>query len=217
MYMKILDFLLLCFNTIKNKNLLVWLIITTLLCVLFYQNINNILPERDIFNEYAKYKFAVDNKCEILRRKWHSNCTSVYLFHNGTVTLNRLHLLKFSLLFESRSDNYQTTKLEEQNVPMSPFVYHAYEIQQKGYVFIKDIHNFSDIDGDNIDEREDIKYYINSLSPDITSVLFFPIYTDCEFVGFVFIGYWEEKDFTEQEIEHMSLDVKLQLEPIFEQ
>jgi hypothetical protein len=132
----------------------------------------------------------INKSLEYIRTRHDADYVSISLFHNGTVTFNRIHLLKMSRLFEAYS-NKQVSRISlrtTENYPTLPYYNTILEMVTKGYIYIPDAENY-----DNKAIKDTLKFY------EIRSALYLPLYTD-ELIGFM-VWEWENPtDFTKQEI-----------------
>lgn len=210
----LLDLFLRFVEVFRNRDVIITFVITMLMSVVVYQNQDYLFGDKQRFEKYAEQKFNADTECQKLRREWGSKGTSIYLFHNGTVTLNKIHIMKMSLMFDSRCKLCKSTKLVEQNIPLGPFVYHLRTLKNNNCIYIRDVDCVT-YTADGVDEYEDLKHYIHSVDSAVKSIVMLPLYCDNEFVGMVSSAYHRPTNLKAVDIRNMLLDVKTHIEPLF--
>ena len=112
----------------------------------------------------------------------------VNLFHNGTITLNRIHLLKTSRIYSSDG----LFEKHFQNVELQPLYENILGMINKGYVYV------------DVEALEDdyLKKFINC-----ASVIYMPIYLNREIAGFVSFENYVKRVNTTKEIQSLKKEV----------
>jgi hypothetical protein len=119
---------------------------------------------------------------------YHFKRSGINLFHNGTVTFNRIHLLKTSRLYTC--DGYFDKNL--QNIELQPLYQNILSMLNNGYVLIL-----------KQDCEEYVKKYLK-----YERVLYMPLFLEENIVGFVsFEDDNLEKVYTDKDIENLKKEV----------
>ncbi len=99
--------------------------------------------EKDLTKEYFEKTYVVEKELRVLKEEISADNASVLLIHNGTVSLNKIHLMKMTMLF-AVGDDASLNKSTYRNVPLSPWVDNFFVMIKTGHYLIMDAEKSED-------------------------------------------------------------------------
>ena len=91
--------------TLYKKNTIAFIMGVLLLSVTTYYNVDyikeTVYGKPDITIEYLEKTYQVETKLDYIRNVIECDEINISMLHNGEMTLSRLHLMKFTMLFQS--------------------------------------------------------------------------------------------------------------------
>lgn len=144
--------------------------------------------KKDITVEYVEKTKMIERDLRTIRLSTKASSVSIFLIHNGELTLSNLHLMKFTLLFQS-SDTRNNHKFLLYKQNLAPYTDYFYDMMNDGYYLILDSNKHPDIIIRTVFEK------LNT-----TTVLYVPLYKDGQIVGFATVSYEKSKILTKKEI-----------------
>jgi len=154
--------------------------------------------EGDIIQRTIKQSNQINRELSISRRACNADYVSISLFHNGTVTFNRIHLLKTTRLFESCGDKVVSRMLlDNKSFSLQPFYSAILEIINSDFIYVADV---------DVQETSQLKTILEM--HDIKSVLYTPVYSKSQIVGFICYEWLEKTELTTEEINKIRNDYK---------
>lgn len=136
------------------------------------------------------------------------NLVEVYLFHNGEVSLNRLHKLKATKFFASDGGNHF-----REDIPLYPYVHNSMQIIKEGFMYVEDTKAPSATACSN--------YLISKMaeSEQVRTIALVAIYNkeyNCPIGCVSFENRWDVKPYSKKMIEEMRKVVRDNLEPLLQ-
>lgn len=139
---------------------------------------------------YLSKSIQIKRVCESLRLEFNSESVTAWIIHNGSTSLNRIHLMKADEI--AKSQRSSIIKQRYVDMPLYPYATYIHRTMEEGYFYVYDIKEHKDPSIRNIYRKTKLK-----------SIIYFPIWQGHELIGYITIGYKEKHFFTEHEISEM--------------
>jgi hypothetical protein len=179
---------------VKNRVLFV-LIMSALLCIGIWNKSEikeYFIPKEDITLQYLDKVSAVESDLDDIRISLKANTVSTFIIHNGEVGmgLKNVHLMKYTLMFESNKNLYTNSKYFLYRQHLNPYVRYIRKMVQNGYFLVS-----------NASTHKDPLIRMVGKKWDRETLLYIPLYNKKKILsGFTIIAFRKYHNFTEEEI-----------------
>ncbi len=139
---------------------------------------------------------------------FHINLVEVYLFHNGEVTLNRLHKLKATKFFASEGGNHF-----REDIPLYPYVHNSMQIIKDGFMYVEDTK------APNASACKNYLIAKMAESEQVRTIALVAIYNkeyNCPIGCVSFENRWDVKPYSKKTIDKMKQSVRDYIEPLLQ-
>jgi hypothetical protein len=127
----------------------------------------------DITKDYIEQTIEVEGKLDDIRNDIGSDEVAIFLFHNGEVTVSRMHMLKFTLMFQS-TEKPNNNKYIIYRQHLSPYVKYLHIMILDSFLYVPCVKDHEDILMRNFN-----KYF------GLETILYVPLFKDGQIIGFV--------------------------------
>jgi hypothetical protein len=180
----------------KNRVLFIF-IISALLCVGAWNKekvVEYFIPKEDITLQYLNKVQEVESDLTDIRKVLKANSVSTFIIHNGEVGvgLENVHLMKFTLVFESNKNLYTNSKYFLYRQHLNPYVPYIRKMVRDGYFLVS-----------KASKHKDPLIRMIGKKWDRETLIYLPLYNKKKILsGFTIIAFRKYHNFTEQEIEN---------------
>ena len=128
---------ILSFITENKNHFLSILVAIVMLGIIERESISRYINPNEYSIEYYVEKTKiVENRMDEFRRIHDCDYVTVRLFHNGVITLNKIHLMKFTQVFESKKIGHKSLNHVVRDFPVSSYIDLVSEAVEVGYYYI---------------------------------------------------------------------------------
>lgn len=178
---------------IDNNAFLLELLFYILLIIYFMFSKKDNMKERkpNIVETTINHTNEINKSLEEIRKRQKADYVSISLFHNGTVTFNRVHLLKMSRLYEAYSKSLvsRISVNTTTEYPLLPYYSNMMQLITDSYIYVPD---------SNEEEDLTLKQLLKSFG--VESCLYLPVYNGKELIGFMVLEWLDKTNFDRERI-----------------
>lgn len=180
--------------TILNSVNIINILFLLFIIYFLYDKFNKKDSDNSLVISTMELSNYINKDLEKIRAMVNCQYLSISLFHNGSITFNRIHLLKMSRMYEASANNKvpRMNSLISDNINLKPYYQSMLKMVNKGYFYIENSELFDNISLKNL-----------LMSADIGSILYVPIYNNKELIGFMCYEWDNPTMFNQDEINEL--------------